>query len=167
VRQPADAGADLRFLEREKPVLLDWLPWSHTFGGNHNVNLVLRSGGTLYIDDGRPLPGAIDRTIAHLREVQPTVYFNVPRGYEMMLPALEPTTSWRATSSARCAWCSTPAPACRCRPGSGWKPWRAACVSRTAVDDHQLGQHRNRAGHHLCQLEARPPRVSSACPCRA
>ncbi len=79
----------LRFLDSDKPVLLDWLPWSHTFGGNHNVNLVLRSGGTLYIDDGRPLPGAIDRTLAHLRKVQPTVYFNVPRGYEMMLPTLE------------------------------------------------------------------------------
>ena len=79
----------LRFLSREKPVLLDWLPWSHTFGGNHNVNLVLKHGGTLYIDDGRPVPGAIDKTIGHLREVQPTVYFNVPRGYEMMLPALE------------------------------------------------------------------------------
>jgi feruloyl-CoA synthase len=79
----------LRFLDVEKPVLLDWLPWSHTFGGNHNVHIVMRTGGTLYIDDGRPLPGAIDRTIAHLREVQPTIYFNVPRGYEMMLPALE------------------------------------------------------------------------------
>jgi feruloyl-CoA synthase len=79
----------LPFLETDKPVLLDWLPWSHTFGGNHNVNMVLRNGGTLYIDDGRPLPGAIDRTLAHLREVQPSVYFNVPRGYEMMLPALE------------------------------------------------------------------------------
>ena len=79
----------LRFLDVEKPVLLDWLPWSHTFGGNHNTNLVLRSGGTMYLDDGRPLPGAIDKTLAHLREVQPTVYFNVPRGYEMMLPTLE------------------------------------------------------------------------------
>ncbi len=83
----------LRFLDVEKPVLLDWLPWSHTFGGNHNVHLVLRTGGTMYIDQGRPLPGAIDKTIAHLRDpvhgVQPTVYFNVPRGYEMMLPALE------------------------------------------------------------------------------
>jgi feruloyl-CoA synthase len=79
----------LRFLAQEKPVLLDWLPWSHTFGGNHNVNLVLRAGGTLYIDDGRPLPGAIDRTITHLRQIQPTMYFNVPRGYEMLLPALE------------------------------------------------------------------------------
>jgi feruloyl-CoA synthase len=79
----------LRFLDEEKPVMLDWLPWSHTFGGNHNMNMVLRTGGTMYIDEGRPLPGAIDRTIGHLREVQPTVYFNVPRGYEMMLPALE------------------------------------------------------------------------------
>ena len=82
-------GQTLRFLDVEKPVLLDWLPWSHTFGGNHNTNIVMRTGGTLYIDDGRPLPGAIDKTLAHLREVQPTIYFNVPRGYEMMLPALE------------------------------------------------------------------------------
>ena len=79
----------LRFVDLEKPVLLDWLPWSHTFGGNHNVNLVLRAGGTFHIDDGRPMPGAIERTIAHLRTVRPTVYFNVPRGYEMLLPILE------------------------------------------------------------------------------
>lgn len=77
------------FLEREPPVLLDWLPWSHTFGGNHNINLVLRNGGTMYIDDGRPVPGLIERTVLHLREVQPTVYFNVPKGYDMLLPALE------------------------------------------------------------------------------
>jgi feruloyl-CoA synthase len=82
-------GQTLRFVEHEKPVLLDWLPWSHTFGGNHNMNLVLRNGGTMFIDDGRPLPGAIDKTVAHLRDVQPTVYFNVPKGYEMLLPALE------------------------------------------------------------------------------
>ncbi len=79
----------LRFVEVEKPVLLDWLPWSHTFGGNHNTNLVLRNGGTMYIDDGRPVPGLVDKTLAHLRSVQPTVYFNVPHGYEMMLAALE------------------------------------------------------------------------------
>ena len=79
----------LRFLDHEKPVLLDWLPWSHTFGGNHNTNMVLRNGGCMYIDDGRPLPGLVDKTLAHLRSVQPTVYFNVPQGYEQMLPALE------------------------------------------------------------------------------
>jgi feruloyl-CoA synthase len=78
-----------RFLEHEKPVIVDWLPWSHTFGGNHNLDLVLRHGGTLYIDEGRPAPGLIDKTIRNLREVQPTLWFNVPRGFEMVLPALE------------------------------------------------------------------------------
>jgi feruloyl-CoA synthase len=79
----------LPFLGREKPVMLEWLPWSHTFGSNHNLNMALCHGGTLYIDDGRPLPALVGRTLANLRTVQPTVYFNVPRGYEMMLPALE------------------------------------------------------------------------------
>ncbi|HEU4457818.1 MAG TPA: feruloyl-CoA synthase [Methylibium sp.] len=82
-------GQTYRFLAHEKPVLLDWLPWSHTFGANHNVNMVLCYGGTLYIDDGRPMPGLIDKTVAHLRELQPTIYFNVPRGYDALLPALE------------------------------------------------------------------------------
>ena len=82
-------GQALRFMDHEKPVLLDWLPWSHTFGGNHNLHIVMRTGGTMYIDDGRPLPGAINKTLQHLLEVQPTIYFNVPRGYEMMLPTLE------------------------------------------------------------------------------
>ena len=77
------------FLLREKPVLLDWLPWSHTFGGNHNLNLVLCNGGTLYIDEGRPAPPLIGKTIRNLREVRPTLLFNVPAGFEMMLPALE------------------------------------------------------------------------------
>jgi feruloyl-CoA synthase len=70
------------------PVVLDWLPWSHTFGGNHNFNLVLMHGGTLYIDDGKPLPGAFEETVRNLREIAPTVYFNVPKGFEMLLPYL-------------------------------------------------------------------------------
>ncbi|MBX3604311.1 MAG: feruloyl-CoA synthase [Piscinibacter sp.] len=78
-----------RFLEREKPVVLDWLPWSHTFGANHNFNLVLRHGGTLYIDEGRPAPGLVEKTVANLRDVPPTLYFNVPRGFDMLLPFLE------------------------------------------------------------------------------
>jgi feruloyl-CoA synthase len=78
-----------RFLEVEKPVVVDWLPWSHTFGANHNFNLVLRNGGTLYIDDGRPMPGAIERTLSNVRDVQPNLMFNVPRGYDAMLPYLE------------------------------------------------------------------------------
>ena len=78
-----------RFLEREKPVVLDWLPWSHTFGGNHNFNLVLRNGGELWIDEGRPAPGLVEKSVRNLLEVKPTLYFNVPRGFDMLLPFLE------------------------------------------------------------------------------
>jgi feruloyl-CoA synthase len=78
-----------RFLAHEKPVLVDWLPWSHTFGANHNLNMVLRNGGTLVIDEGRPAPGLVEKTLANLCEIQPTMHFNVPRGLDMLLPLLE------------------------------------------------------------------------------
>jgi feruloyl-CoA synthase len=77
------------FLEEEPPVLLDWLPWSHTFGGNHNLNLVLANGGSLWIDDGRPAPGLLERTLRNLRQVRPTIQFNVPAGYAALVPELE------------------------------------------------------------------------------
>ena len=78
-----------RFLDHEKPVLVDWLPWSHTFGGNHNLNMVLRNGGQLVIDEGRPAPGLIEKSVRNVCEMQPTIYFNVPRGLDMLLPFLE------------------------------------------------------------------------------
>ncbi|MGE0709691.1 MAG: feruloyl-CoA synthase [Planctomycetota bacterium] len=78
------------FVEEAPPVLVDWLPWSHTFGGNHDLNLVLRNGGTLYVDDGRPQAGAaFAPTLRNLREVQPTIQFNVPVGYALLVQALE------------------------------------------------------------------------------
>ena len=77
------------FLEREKPIVLDWLPWSHTFGGNHNFNLVVRHGGSLYVDEGRPAPGLVEKSVRNLLDVKPTLYFNVPRGFDMLLPFLE------------------------------------------------------------------------------
>ena len=79
----------LPFLADEPPVLLDWPPWNHTFGGNHDFNLVLFNGGTLYIDEGKPVPGQIEKTVANLREVAPTMYLNVPRGFEALLPFFE------------------------------------------------------------------------------
>jgi feruloyl-CoA synthase len=77
------------FLAARPPVVVDWLPWSHTFGGNHNFNLVLWNGGTLVVDRGKPTPAFIGETVATLREVSPTLYFNVPRGFDALLPHLE------------------------------------------------------------------------------
>jgi feruloyl-CoA synthase len=81
------------FVLSEPPVLVDWLPWSHTFGGNHNVNLVLANGGTMYIDDGRPLPGAFDMSVRNLTEVASTIYFNVPKGFEVLAAQLKTNKS--------------------------------------------------------------------------
>jgi feruloyl-CoA synthase len=77
------------FLRHEPPVLCDWLPWSHTFAGNHNFHLIPWHGGTYYVDDGKPAPGLIDKTVANLRDVSPTMYLNVPRGYALLLDHLE------------------------------------------------------------------------------
>jgi len=77
------------FLTAERPVIVDWLPWSHTFGGNHNLNMIITAGGSLYVDAGRPAPGLFAQSIANLTEVPPTVYFNVPAGYAQLVPALE------------------------------------------------------------------------------
>jgi len=83
------------FLQDEPPVLLDWLPWNHTFGGNHNTGIALYNGGSFYIDDGKPGPSLIEETIRNLREISPTVYFNVPKGYEDLLPALRSDAQMR------------------------------------------------------------------------
>ena len=78
----------LAFLKDEPPVIVDWLPWNHTFGGNHNIGLTLYNGGSMYLDEGKPMPGGIEETVRNLREISPTVYFNVPKGYESLLPYL-------------------------------------------------------------------------------
>ncbi|WP_182347039.1 AMP-binding protein [Tomitella gaofuii] len=99
------------FLADEPPVLLDWLPWSHTFGGNHNLHMVLVNGGTLWIDDGRPAPGMIERTVRNLQDVSPTVYFNVPAGYGVLVPILErdDAAARRFFASLRLGFCAAAA----------------------------------------------------------
>lgn len=77
------------FLTRQPPLLVDWLPWNHTFGTNFNFGQTLRLGGTLYIDAGRPVPGKFQSTLKNLREFQQHVLYNVPRGYDMLVPELE------------------------------------------------------------------------------
>ncbi|MGZ5866730.1 MAG: feruloyl-CoA synthase [Xanthobacteraceae bacterium] len=84
------------FVADEPPVVVDWLPWSHTFGSNHNFNMVLTYGGSLYIDDGNPTPPGVPKTARNLREIAPTIYFNVPKGYEALI------THFRADDALRC-----------------------------------------------------------------
>ena len=90
------------FMADEPPVLVDWLPWNHTFGGNHNVGLTLFNGGTLYIDEGKPTPSGILETLRNLREISPTVYFNVPKGFEEIASAMDGDTLLRDTLFRRC-----------------------------------------------------------------
>jgi len=89
------------FLAERPPVLVDWLPWSHTFGGNHNLNMMLHNGGTLYIDGGKPAPGRFDETVRNLAEVPSTLHFNVPGGYGLLVDALEADDALRDTFFSR------------------------------------------------------------------
>ena len=147
-----------RFLQHEKPVLVDWLPWSHTFGGNHNLNMVLRNGGTLVIDEGRPAPGLVQRSVANLAEVQPTIWFNVPRGFDMALPLLEadPQLAQRVFERLRAVFYAGAA-----LPQATWDASAGAGeegARRGDLDDHQLGLDRDVARHHQRALEAGPRR---------
>jgi feruloyl-CoA synthase len=93
--------SSMTFLADEPPVLVDWPPWNHTFGGNHDFGMVLHNGGSFYIDEGRPLPGAIEATVRNLREIAPTIYLNVPKGYEMLLPYLRSDATLRQNFFSR------------------------------------------------------------------
>ena len=88
-------------VEGTHPVLVDWLPWNHTFGGNHNFGLTIYNGGTLYIDDGKPVPALIGETLRNLREIAPTVYFNVPTGFEAIANAMQTDAALRKTLLSR------------------------------------------------------------------
>jgi feruloyl-CoA synthase len=95
----------LPFVADEPPVLLDWLPWNHTFGGSHNLGLVLTYGGSLYIDEGRPTPAGIGETVRNLREISPTIYFNVPKGFEVLAPHLRADAGLRRNFYRRLRTC--------------------------------------------------------------
>ncbi len=91
----------LAFFADEPPVIVDWAPWHHTAGGNHDVGLVIYNGGTLYIDGGKPVPGAIEETVRNLRDVAPNWYFTVPKGFEALLPHLASDARLRETFFSR------------------------------------------------------------------
>ena len=138
------------------PVLVDWLPWNHTFGGNHNFNLILKRGGTLYIDAGRPAPPLIPITVRNLTEIAPTIYFNVPAGYGALLPFLE-----RDADAAR-ALLRAPGPDLLRRRRAAAGPVdaagerRARGARRAGDDDLLVGADRDVAAGHRGALPDRP-----------
>ncbi len=155
------------FVAAAPPVIVDWLPWSHTFGANHNFNLVLRHGGTLYIDDGKPAPGLIDKTVANLKEIAPTIYFNVPRGFDMLLPFLERDAGLRDRFFSRLQMIFIRrGGAAAGVVGAPGKPVGRR-TRRARADGVGVGRDRNFAdGHTACISRSNAP-ASSACPRRA
>jgi feruloyl-CoA synthase len=91
----------LAYFRDEPPVILDWSPWHHTASGNHNVGFIIYNGGTYYIDEGKPAPGAIETTVRNLREIACTWYFTVPKGYEALLPYFRTDAELRRTFFSR------------------------------------------------------------------
>lgn len=89
------------FLSEKPPVIVDWLPWNHTFGGNFTYNMMLQHGGTLYIDGGKPVPGLVETTVKNLSEISPSLYFNVPRGFDVLIPYLQENPALRDTFFAK------------------------------------------------------------------
>ena len=94
-------GATLKAVHDEPPVFLDWLPWNHTFGGNHNFGVAMYFGGALYIDEGRPTPKGIAATVRNLQDIAPTAYFNVPKGFEALVPHLRENAAMRRNFYSR------------------------------------------------------------------
>lgn len=85
----------------EPPVLVDWLPWNHTFGGSHNIGIALYNGGSFYLDEGKPTAQGMAETLRNLREISPTAYLTVPKGWEELVTALEKDAALRETFFAR------------------------------------------------------------------
>ena len=156
----------LAFLKDEPPVIVDWLPWNHTFGGNHNIGLTLFNGGSMYLDEGKPMPGGIEETVRNLREISPTVYFNVPKGYESLLPYLRDDARCDRNSSRACTRCSSPAR--RCRPMSGTRSTNWRCRKPASGADADRASAPPKPRRSSCR--SRPPPAApamSACRCRA
>ena len=142
------------FLFDQPLMLVDWLPWNHTFGSNHNFNMVLRHAGTLVIDGGRPLPAMVGETVRNLTEISPTIYFNVPAGYAVLLPFLETRRGLRAVLlRASSVSSSTRAQRCRRICGTASKP--LAVRAHRPPHPHVL-----LAGAPPRPRRSRPPRIS-------
>lgn len=127
----AAMAAEWPFVEEEPPVIVDWLPWNHVYGGNLVMMCALRNGGTLVIDNGRPAPGPFKRTIDNLTAYRPTIHFGVPRGFDLLVPALEEDEKFARAYFSRLRRMFTAGAAL---PAATWDRYRAL-AARYANDD--------------------------------
>ena len=152
----------LAFLKDEPPVIVDWLPWNHTFGGNHNIGLTLFNGGSIYLDEGKPMPGGIEETVRNLREISPTVYFNVPKGLRIAaaLFARRQGVAREILPSAACDVLQRRGAVALCLE----RPRRIGCAGKglSGADADRARRHRDRAVLHVGAARHQPLR-----PCRA
>ena len=154
-------------LAEEPPVLVDWLPWNHTFGGNHNFGMVIYHGGTLYIDDGKPTPALMGETLRNLREIAPTVYFNVPTGFEAIANAMKTDDALRKTCCRACSMFFYAGAALAQPVWDSLYESAGARDRRAHRDDHRPGHDRVRPVRHLRHQPQRARPATSACPRRA
>ncbi len=165
-------------------MLVDWLPWNHTFGGNHNVGLTIYNGGTLYIDDGKPTPALIGETLRNLREIAPTVYFNVPNGFEEIAHAMKADAAlrrnllsrvrhvllrrrraWRSRCGTCCTRCRKPRSASASCMGTGLGMTESAPFAIFVTSpDVQVRLHRPADAGHGAQAGARRRQDRGALP---
>jgi hypothetical protein len=154
------------FMEDEPPVIVDWLPWNHVFGGNHDVGVCVYHGGTFYIDDGKPGPGWMEKTVRNLREISNTIYLNVPKGYDDLLPFLRADRELCKTFFRRLGLMFYAGRGFRSRSGmptASWPTRPAASASSWPRDWVRRKPRRWR-----CRLPGRPTgREPSGFPCRA
>ena len=155
------------FLEEEPPVLVDWLPWNHTFGGNHNTGISLYNGGTFYIDDGRPGLESFRETLRNLREISTTVFFNVPKGLRRPAAgaALRPPVArhfFPPVEAALLRRCGAFATHVGRLPRA-----RARSLRRTHHHGHRPRRHGNRADGRFKRHGRRTMPALSEFPCRA
>ncbi len=138
-------------------MIVDWLPWSHTFGGNHNMDMIADLGGTVYVDAGRPAPALFGATVRNLPDVPPTVYFNVPAGFAQLVPALEADPAFAARFFSRLRLIFNAAAALP-RPARAAGRRRAAHRGPPDPGHRLLGRHRDRPGgdHGPLRVRRRP-----------
>ena len=157
----------MAFLKDEPPVIVDWLPWNHTFGGNHNIGLTLFNGGSMYLDEGKPTPAGIAETIRNLREIAPTVYFNVPKGYESLLPVLRDDAELRKNFFSRLHAMFFSGASLSAHVWNGLDEVVGAGDRRAGADADGPRLHRDRAVLHVGDAADLAAPAMSGCRCRA